>query len=304
MKLATLTICTGLASITAGYKIIHASGLNCRAEPNVNSKIVLTYSQNDNITVDCQTQGEKLFGTAVWDKTSDDCYVLDYYVDTGNTGYVTKKCGVAGKCNKGSGSSAGDGSEGGSNATEGTTAAAEGTTAAAEGTATATEGTTAAGESATSTDDNNDDDKSSAGGNDNNNNGSSKVPGPIKDDYPYKHNCNEVDPWLYYTCQCTSFVAWRINSRLKVSFNNHYKGPNWGNADTWANAARKTRVPINNRPVPGCVAQTDRGAMGHVAWVAKVAGSSVTIEEYNWAKLKYSTRTVPRSTFKYIHIKV
>ncbi|KAJ1811878.1 hypothetical protein LPJ75_003930, partial [Coemansia sp. RSA 2598] len=151
--------------------------------------------------------------------------------------------------------------------------------------------------------------KCSSGSNSGNGNGGSKpdtgkVPGPIKDDYPYKGSCGGVDPWRYYKCQCTSFVAWRINSRLGVKFHNMYKGPNWGNANTWDNAARQTGVPVNNKPVPGCVAQTNAGNYGHVAWVAKVSGNSVTIEEYNWSKNKYTTRTVPKSTFNYIHVKV
>ncbi|KAJ1664017.1 hypothetical protein EV178_004474 [Coemansia sp. RSA 1646] len=147
---------------------------------------------------------------------------------------------------------------------------------------------------------------SSSNGDDNNDGGSgSKIPGPVKDDYPYPDECGEVDPWLYYKCECTSFVAWRINSRLGVKFANHYKGPNWGNANTWDGAARETKVPINKKPVPGCIAQTDAGSKGHVAWVTKVSSTTVTIEEYNYVNAhKYSTRTVPRSTFKYIHIKV
>ncbi|KAJ1644987.1 hypothetical protein LPJ64_003399 [Coemansia asiatica] len=84
-----------------------------------------------------------------------------------------------------------------------------------------------------------------------------------------------------------------------------YKGPNWGNANTWDNAARQTGVPVNSKPVPGCVAQTNAGKYGHVAWVAKVSGNSVTIEEYNHSGTeKYSTRTVPKSTFNYIHVKI
>ncbi|KAJ1825419.1 hypothetical protein LPJ70_008023, partial [Coemansia sp. RSA 2708] len=90
-----------------------------------------------------------------------------------------------------------------------------------------------------------------------------------------------------------------------VKFHNHYKGPNWGNANTWDNAARSTGVPVNSKPVPGCVAQTNAGSYGHVAWVAKVSGNSVTIEEYNYGRREaYSTRTVPKSSFNYIHVKV
>lgn len=47
------------------------------------------------------------------------------------------------------------------------------------------------------------------------------------DDYPYKNSCstkNDVDPWNFYKCECTSFVAWRINDVKKIKFTNWYKG--------------------------------------------------------------------------------
>ncbi|KAL2022209.1 hypothetical protein VTK56DRAFT_5819 [Thermocarpiscus australiensis] len=131
-----------------------------------------------------------------------------------------------------------------------------------------------------------------------------KIPGPIENDYPYKGSCGPVDQWNYFKCQCTSFVAWRINDRLGIKFNNQYKGVNWGNAYTWDDAARATGVKIDTNPVPGSIAQTDAGS-GHVAWVAAVNGDTVTVEEYNYAHPEaYGTRTVAKSTFKYIHIKV
>lgn len=131
-----------------------------------------------------------------------------------------------------------------------------------------------------------------------------KIPGPVTNDYPYKNNCGGVDKWRYYKCQCTSFVAWRINERLGIKFTNRYKGASWGDAKTWDEAARRSRVRIDNKPVPGCIAQTNAGP-GHVAWVTKVSGNSVTIEEYNWnVKKGYGKRTVPKSKFNYIHIKV
>jgi surface antigen len=106
--------------------------------------------------------------------------------------------------------------------------------------------------------------------------------------------------------ECTSFVAWRINERLDVKFHNQYKGVNWGNANTWKNAAKETGVKVNNTPKPGCIAQTDKGGggAGHVAWVSAVKGDEVTIEEYNYRNPEgYGTRTVKKSEFVYIHIK-
>ncbi|KAK4248929.1 hypothetical protein C7999DRAFT_30619 [Corynascus novoguineensis] len=134
--------------------------------------------------------------------------------------------------------------------------------------------------------------------------GGGSVPGPAKNDYPYKSSCGGVDPWNYYKCQCTSFVAWRINKRLGIKFHNQYKGTNWGNANTWDDAAKRTGVKVNKTPKPGAVAQSNAGKYGHVAWVTAVDGNKVTIEEYNWAKREgYGKRTVDKSAFNYIHLK-
>ncbi|KAJ3493964.1 hypothetical protein NLG97_g4388 [Lecanicillium saksenae] len=132
----------------------------------------------------------------------------------------------------------------------------------------------------------------------------SAIPGPVKNDYPYSGKCSGTDPYHFYRCQCTSFVAFRINKRLGVKFTNRYKGAAWGDAKIWDEAAHKSKVRIDNKPVPGCVAQTNAGP-GHVAWVTKVSGDKVTVEEYNYVHKKaYGTRTVAKSKFSYIHIKV
>lgn len=125
----------------------------------------------------------------------------------------------------------------------------------------------------------------------------------LADDYPYKGGCGGVDPWNYYKCQCTSFVAFRVNRKLGISFHNRYKGAHWGNANLWDDAARQTSTTINSTPKAGCIAQTNAGTYGHVAWVTGVSGSNVNIEEYNWATREgYGKRTVAKSTFSYIHL--
>ncbi|KAJ1645963.1 hypothetical protein J3B02_000833 [Coemansia erecta] len=229
---AIVALCiVGLVSPSSAYKIYKADEVNCRSTPSTSGKVVRVYTPKDEISLVCQISGETIFKNALWGKTTDGCYIADYYLKTGSDGYVVGKCKTANKIK------------------------------------------------------------------------SNKKAGPIKDDYPYKEKCDSVDKWNYYTCQCTSFVAWRINSRLKIKFHNMYKGPNWGNANTWDNAARKTGVTVDDKPVPGCVAQSNAGKYGHVAWVAAVSGNNVIIEEYNWVKNKYSVRTVPKSTFNYIHVK-
>ncbi|KAJ2525153.1 hypothetical protein GGI11_000283 [Coemansia sp. RSA 2049] len=416
MKLSiSLALCAmaGAAQVAMGYEIQHATALNCRTEPSTKGDVANLYQAGDDVVLECQTSGETINGNALWGKTTEGCYVADYYLKTGSNGYVTKRCdddnnagaepsappppaaaateepattAEAGDGEAAPSADAGDSSDGqqqdpetDDQATTTTAAAtddgdgaddyetADSSSAASsqnpkcrprgDGYSTAAPGgdseeSTPAGEAyettpaaggddeeestpagdddeestpaeddyATTTAGNaeetapaeeettpaeDDSTSSSADDSDNSEGGSSTVPGPVTDDYPYAGDCDGVDPWLYYKCQCTSFAAWRINKRLGVDFHNKYKGPNWGNANTWDDAARESNVAINSKPVAGCIAQTDAGKYGHVAWVSKVSSSSVTVEEYNYnSPLKYGTRTVPKSAFRYIHIKV
>lgn len=130
------------------------------------------------------------------------------------------------------------------------------------------------------------------------------------DDYPAKYKNaaldSIVDEWNFYNRECTSFVAWCLNSRNQVKFTNQYKGASrWGNANTWGTVAKSLGVTVNKTPAVGAVAWWNTGTYGHVAWVSKVSGSNVTIEEYNWGTAgKYGTRTIAASNpTGYIHIK-
>lgn len=220
---------------------ITGNTVNCRSGPGTDYAVKKSYAKGSTVTITCQTPGTKINGNAIWDLTSDGCYVTDFYVKTGSITYVKPKCD----------------------------------TASIPEAPKPTEPTTP---------------------ND----------GSIKNDYPYgASTCGDVDRWYYYACQCTSFVAWRINERLDINFHNKYKGAAWGNANTWDEAARQVGVTVDNKPVAGCIAQTNvgGGGAGHVAWVAAVDGDNVTVEEYNYVNVEnYGTRTVPKSTFNYIHL--
>ncbi|ORX69391.1 CHAP-domain-containing protein [Linderina pennispora] len=234
---ATLLIAT-ISPLVSAYPIYKADVVNCRSSPGTSGEVVKTYAKDTEVEISCQISGDTVKGNALWDKTQDGCYVSDYYIKTGSSGYVSGRC---------SGGSTGGGSTGG--------------------------GSTGGG----STD--------------------------MKDDYPYKNNCGPVDKWSYYQCQCTSFVAWRINSRLGINFHNRYKGKAWGNANEWDDAARSSGVTVSSTPKVGAVAQTNAGRFGHVAWVAKVDGDNVVVEEYNKGGTEhYGTRTVPKSSFNYIYL--
>ncbi|MDR1692354.1 MAG: CHAP domain-containing protein, partial [Oscillospiraceae bacterium] len=131
------------------------------------------------------------------------------------------------------------------------------------------------------------------------------------DDYPSEYKSAEhstvVDRWRFFNRECTSFVAWCLESRNGVvGFNNRYGGVLWGNAKDWAGGARALGIVVDMNPAVGSVAWTDDGIYGHVAWVSAVSGDNITIEDYNsWGYSgAYNVRTVHKSTFRgFIHIK-
>ncbi|KAI9503866.1 hypothetical protein GGI25_005658 [Coemansia spiralis] len=226
VALAFITV----ASVAHGYQLNDLSTYaNCRAEPNTTSAVTKQYRTGDRIDVRCQVSSQRVFDYAIWDKTQDNCYVTDYYIDTAKAQYVAPYCLYHGS-----------------------------------------------------------------------------NPGPMVDDYRYKDQCDDVDPWNYYICQCVSFVAQRINERQHIYFTNRFKGQEWGNANTWAVAARNSpNVTVNLVPKRGCVAQHSRSALGHVAWVHAVdyQNKMVAIEQYNVVPHKYSRDVVPWDAFDYyIHL--
>ena len=122
--------------------------------------------------------------------------------------------------------------------------------------------------------------------------------------YVWYINGSYADPWGFALRNCTSFVAWRLRETNGVSdFSNHMGGGHWGNAGDWDENARALGYLVDDIPAIGAVAQTDEGRVGHVAWVSAIDGDTVTIEEYNHAGPGiYSTRTVPVSDFRYLHV--
>lgn len=104
------------------------------------------------------------------------------------------------------------------------------------------------------------------------------------DDYPdYLKNKPQdelIDPWSFYNRECTSFVAWCLNSRNGVDFTNFYKGVQWGNAVDWVGAARSVGVRVDKKPAVGAVAWFD-GEYGHVSYVVDLSEKGIKVEEYN-----------------------
>jgi surface antigen len=118
------------------------------------------------------------------------------------------------------------------------------------------------------------------------------------------YNGSYGDPWGFALRNCTSFVAWRMRMTNDMAdFENHFGGVHWGNADHWDEAAASLGYLVDDIPALGAVAQTDEGRVGHVAWVSAVGAGTVTVEEYNHAVAGgYGVRTVPTSSFRYLHL--
>lgn len=67
---------------------------------------------------------------------------------------------------------------------------------------------------------------------------------------------------------CTYYAASRVSIPA-----------NWGNANRWDNSARATPGwTVSSVPIPGAIAQTDRGSMGHVGIVEEVSEDGTMIK--------------------------
>lgn len=116
------------------------------------------------------------------------------------------------------------------------------------------------------------------------------------------------DSWGMFKRQCTSFVAFRLNSANGFTLPGGY-----GNAITWGGVARSQGYRVDMNPAVGSVAWfgngvNGAGSYGHVAWVADVQGDIVTVEEYNFnagqGPEKYWKRSFHKSQVSgYIHFK-
>jgi uncharacterized protein YraI len=92
MQLTSLALALAAAVSTVAAYPIKADGVNCRSGPGTSYSAVKTYNQGVDVKLTCQTYGEVIFGNSLWDKTSDGCYVSDYYVQTGTNNMVVGEC--------------------------------------------------------------------------------------------------------------------------------------------------------------------------------------------------------------------
>ncbi|KAK4164324.1 lysozyme [Cladorrhinum sp. PSN259] len=95
MQPSALFILTPFVAGTSAY-LIKGDVVNCRSGPGTSYAVKKTYKKGQDVKLTCQTPGEVINGVKLWDKTTDKCYVSDYYVKTGTDGYVAPKCGGSG----------------------------------------------------------------------------------------------------------------------------------------------------------------------------------------------------------------
>ena len=128
------------------------------------------------------------------------------------------------------------------------------------------------------------------------------------DTYDYASSCpqspDRVDKWSFYTCECTSYSADKMNEH-GVGLWNYYKGVHWGYARNWKNAAMAARISCTTTPKHRDIAwwapSSANHYYGHVAYVESVDSSgNITVSEYNWAKpFDYGTRAIKRGSSSY-----
>jgi uncharacterized protein YraI len=71
-----------VATVALPYRVTSAISLNARSGPSTSYPIVAKYSSGASLSVICQTTGERVGSTGVWDRLTNGAWVADYYVST------------------------------------------------------------------------------------------------------------------------------------------------------------------------------------------------------------------------------
>ncbi|MFI6920050.1 CHAP domain-containing protein [Nonomuraea spiralis] len=91
---SSLGIATGGTNTAGGRQFLVRTTLNgYRAKSLSAAREEDRYADGSYITIKCQAYGEANYGgSSIWDLTTDDLWVADYYVRTGSTGIVMNRC--------------------------------------------------------------------------------------------------------------------------------------------------------------------------------------------------------------------
>ncbi len=74
-----------VATVAQRYRVTSRTGLNSRSGPSTSYPIVGGYSSGSRVSVICQTRGQKIDGTRVWNRLANGSWVTDRYVATPNS---------------------------------------------------------------------------------------------------------------------------------------------------------------------------------------------------------------------------
>jgi surface antigen/uncharacterized coiled-coil protein SlyX len=115
----------------------------------------------------------------------------------------------------------------------------------------------------------------------------------------YSYSCGNVDPWGFYTCQCTSYAAWYWNVMLGRKWERGDGPTGTGDARNWPNLAARNGVGVHSSPQVGAIISWPGddvyipSSYGHVAIVEGInSDGTITISEYNWISLSFSRRKI------------
>jgi uncharacterized protein YraI len=79
-----------VATVALRYRVTSKTALNARTGPSASYSVVRSYSSGSTLSVVCQTSGQKVGTTSVWDRLTSGAWVSDYYVSTpSNTGFTS-----------------------------------------------------------------------------------------------------------------------------------------------------------------------------------------------------------------------
>ncbi|NDL55869.1 glycoside hydrolase domain-containing protein [Phytoactinopolyspora mesophila] len=79
-----------VATVARTYKVTSSTALNARTGPGSSYPVVRTYAPGSSLPVVCQTSGQKVGTTSVWNRLTSGSWVSDYYVSTpSSTGFST-----------------------------------------------------------------------------------------------------------------------------------------------------------------------------------------------------------------------
>jgi hypothetical protein len=73
-----------VATVAYQYTVTSSTPLNSRTGPSATYPVVSAHASGSTLNVVCQSSGQKVGTTGVWDRLTDGSWVADYYVSTGN----------------------------------------------------------------------------------------------------------------------------------------------------------------------------------------------------------------------------